>query len=48
MKYTVQLDFWLDEDYAMSDDKVKNIVTEIFDYFNCYTSDIKVIEVSEV
>ena len=46
MKYTVQLDFFLDADGVMSDDQVKHIVEEIFDCCNCYASDIKVIEVS--
>ena len=48
MKYTVQLDFFLDEDDVMDDDQVKNIVKDIFGYCNCYASDIKVIEVEGV
>ena len=48
MKYTVQLDFSIDEEDAVrTDEEVKDVVEEIFDYSNCSTSNIKVIDVND-
>ena len=47
MKYTVQLDFSIDEEDAVrTDEEVKDVVEEIFDYSNCSASNIKVIDVN--
>ena len=45
VKYTVQLDFFIDEDVVRTDEEVKEALEEIFDYSNCGASDIKVISV---
>ena len=47
MKYTVQLDFFIDEDTVRTDEEVKEVVGEIFDYSNCSASNIKVINVND-
>ena len=47
MKYTVQLDFFIDEDIVRTDEEVKSVIEEIFDYNNCDTSNIKVIGVND-
>lgn len=47
MEYTVQLDFWIDEDIVRSDEEIKEAIEEIFDYSGCYASNIKVIEVND-
>ena len=47
MKYTVQLDFFIDEDEVRTDEEVKEVVREIFDYSNCSASNIKVIDVND-
>ena len=47
MKYTVQLDFFIDEDAVRTDEEVKEVVEEIFDYGNCSASNIKVIDVND-
>lgn len=47
MTYTVQLDFFIDDDEIRTDEEVKDVVKEIFDYSNCYVSDIKVIDVND-
>lgn len=47
MKYTVQLDFFIDEDVVRTDEEVKEVLEEIFDYSNCSASDIKVISVND-
>ena len=47
MKYTVQLDFFIDEDAIRTDEEVKEVVEEIFDYSNCSASNIKVIDVND-
>ena len=43
MTYTVQLDFFIDDDATRTDEQVKELVEEIFDYCNCIASNIKVI-----
>ena len=48
MKYTVQLDLSIDEEDAVrTDEEVKEVVGEIFDYSNCSASNIKVIDVND-
>ena len=47
MKYTVVLDFFIDEDGIRTDDEVVEVVKEIFDYSNCTASDIKVLDVND-
>ena len=47
MEYTVQLDFFIDEDGIRTDDEVKEVLEEIFDYSNCSASNIKVIFVND-
>lgn len=47
MTYTVQLDFFIDEDVIRTDEEVENVLDEIFDYASCYASNIKVINVNE-
>ena len=47
MKYTVQLDFFIDEDGVRTDEEVKEVVTEIFDCCSCSASNIKVIDVND-
>ena len=48
MNYTVQLDFSIDEEDAVrTDEEVKEVVEEIFDYGNCSASNIKVIDVND-
>lgn len=47
MTYTVKLDFFIDEDAVRTDEEVVEVVKEIFDYCNCYASDIKVLDVND-
>ena len=47
MTYTVQLDFWVDEDVIREDEEVVNVVKEIFDYSGCSASNVRVIEVND-
>lgn len=47
MIYTVQLDFFIDEDVIRTDEEVQEVVKEIFDYCNCSASNIRVIEVND-
>ena len=47
MKYTVQLDFFIDEDAVRTDEEVKEVVEEIFDYSNCSAMNIRVISVND-
>lgn len=47
MTYTVQLDFDIDDDRIMTDKEVQEVVKEIFDSFNCWASNIRVIEVND-
>lgn len=47
MKYTVQLDFLIDEDGVRTDEEVVEVVKEIFDYSGCYASNVKVLEVND-
>ena len=43
MKYTVQLDFFINKDIVRTDEEVKSVIEEIFSYSNCDISNIKVI-----
>lgn len=47
MTYTVQLDFWIDDEVIRTDEEVHDLVEEIFDFCNCTTSNIRVIEVND-
>ena len=47
MTYTVKLDLFIDEDTIRTDDKVQDIVKEIFDYCNCSASNIVVLDVDD-
>ena len=47
MNYTVQLDFFIDEDAIRIDEEVKEVVKEIFDYSNCDATNIRVISVND-
>ena len=48
MNYTVQLDFSIDEeDTVRTDEEVKEVVEEIFDYSNCSATNIRVIDVND-
>lgn len=47
MTYTVQLDFWIDEDGIRTDEEVIEVVTDIFDYSGCDASNVRVIEVND-
>lgn len=47
MKYTVQLDFFIDEDVVRTDEEVEEVLNEIFDYASCYASNIRVVKVND-
>ena len=47
MTYTVQLDFWIDEDGVRSDESVEELLKEIFDYSGCSASNVIVIDVDD-
>lgn len=47
MTYTVQLEFYIDEDGVRTNEQVKEVLEEIFDYCSCSASNIKVIEVND-
>lgn len=47
MTYTVQLDFFIDEDGVRTDKEVEYIVKEIFDYCNCIASNVELIKVND-
>lgn len=47
MTYTVQLDFWIEEDGVRTDEEVAELVKEVFDYSSCFASNVKVIEVND-
>lgn len=47
MTYTVQLEFFIDEDGIRTDKEVKEVLKEIFDYCSCSVSNIRVIEVDD-
>jgi hypothetical protein len=47
MTYTVQLDFRIDEDVIRTDEQIKEVIEEMFDYCACSVSNIRVIEVND-
>ena len=47
MTYTVQLDFFIDDDAIRTDEEVQEIVKEIFDTCNCDASNIRLIEIND-
>lgn len=47
MTYTVQLDFFIDEDKVRTDKEVEEVLKEIFDSVSCYVSNVRVIEVND-
>ena len=47
MEYTVQLDFFIDDDVIRTDEEVQELVKEIFDYCNCSASNVRVMEVND-
>lgn len=47
MTYTVQLDFWIDEDGVRTDEEIKDVLNEILDSCACGASNIKVIDVND-
>ena len=47
MKYTVQLEFWINEDGVRTDAEVIEVVKDIFDYSDCSASNVRVIEVND-
>lgn len=47
MTYTVQLDFFIEEDAIKTDKEVEHIVKEIFDCCNCIAQNVKLIEVND-
>jgi hypothetical protein len=47
MTYTVQLDFWVDEDAVRTDEEVEEVLYEIFDYSGCEVSNIRVFDVND-
>jgi hypothetical protein len=47
MTYTVQLEFWIDEDGIRTDEEVAEVIMDIFDYSGCDASNVRVIEVND-
>ena len=47
MTYTVQLDFWIDEDVVRTDEEVKEVLDTIFDSCATSVSNIRVIDVND-
>lgn len=47
MTYTVQLEFWINEDGVRTDAEVIEVVKDIFDYSDCSASNVRVIEVND-
>ena len=47
MNYTVQLDFWIDEDAIRTDEEVTEVIKDIFDYSGCSASNVRVLEVND-
>lgn len=47
MTYTVQLDFSMDEDDIMTDEQVKDVLTEIFDICNISVSNINILDIND-
>lgn len=47
MTYTVQLDFFIDEDAVRTDEEVKNVLEEIFDSCATSVSNVRVIDIND-
>jgi hypothetical protein len=47
MTYTVQLDFFIEEDAIKTNKEVEHLVKEIFDYCNCIASNVRLIDVGD-
>ena len=47
MEYTVQLDFFIDEDKVRTEEEIKDVLEEIFDYCSCTASNIKLININD-
>lgn len=47
MTYTIQLDFWIEEEGVRNDEEVVEVVKEIFDFCNCSASNVRVLEVND-
>jgi hypothetical protein len=47
MTYTVQLDFFIDEDVIRTDKQVKEVLEEMFDYCACSASNIRVLDIND-
>lgn len=47
MTYTVQLDFSISEDGIRTDEEVEKVVREIFDYSDCFASNVRVLGVND-
>lgn len=47
MTYTVQLDFWIEEDVVRTDKQVEEIIKDTFDCCGCSADNVKVIEVND-
>ena len=47
MTYTVQLDFFIDEDGIRTEAETIDLVTDIFDYCNCSASNVQVLAVHD-
>ena len=47
MEYTVQLDFFIDEDKVRTEEEIKDVLAEIFDYCSCTASNIQVININD-
>lgn len=47
MKYTVQLDFYIEEDVIRTEKSLEDVIKETIDYGGCAASNVKLINVSD-
>lgn len=47
MTYTVQLDFFIDEDGVRTNAEVEEVIKEIFDSCYCDASNIRVLDIND-
>jgi hypothetical protein len=47
MIYTVQLDFFIDDDNIMSEKEVQDVIEEIFNHTSMWASNIRVVEIND-
>lgn len=47
MTYTVQLDFFIDDDVVRTDAETEELVREIFDYCSCDAYNVRVLDVND-